>query len=365
MKNPLTLENTLHAAGIGVTALAAHTAVGYLQTYAPDYPTALGFSLAISAAVFGGWTVALHNLRAEWKMAIAAIIMAAVSGYTVYEAGMIPLKQAAIDAAAETDKPRLAEHTRQMDQYKASRANYQQQLEDLRNQNMSSSTERAAIKDGKGAAWKRNKLQEGIDLRNSEIQTLIGKQNDLTAPGEFEPTQPQAIPAEQRYPILARAFAFELIAIMFMVFAAKARKATIHRRATEAADLDASTERANRAIRTLQTLFAHADQCANESFARANECANAAEISPTPEMTSEEAFYLLKSKLIDPEEGGNITTETLMKKGNFGRRKAKRILEESASKGILSTTPAGRGFTYRYPKPATTNVIQYPINRSA
>ncbi|MEB4592821.1 methyl-accepting chemotaxis protein [Candidatus Thiothrix sp. Deng01] len=178
--------------------------------------------------------------------------MTAISGYTVYQAGIMPLEAAAIAAATEADKPRLTEHQRNVEKYNDNNRNLGAQISDLRAQNKTASADKDNIT-GKGADWKRNQIQNSIDARNQQIQTLLDKQANLTAPGEFTSTQPKAIPAEQSLPILARAFAFELIMIMFMLFARFAKDAHEQQQTEIVADIIRLTEQADASMALLSS----------------------------------------------------------------------------------------------------------------
>lgn len=343
-----TAENALHLTGVAITGLAAHTAVTYLQTYSPDYTTALGFSAAISASVFLGWTYTLKS-RSLWRgipLAIASLLMTAVSGYTVYQAGVLPLQHAAIESAAQADKPRKAQHDSDTARYNAAFANLQKSIDDLRQQNQQASEDKAAVT-GKSADWKKRQLQTAIDQRNSEITTFIQKQAALTHSGEFEPTAPAAMPHEQTRPILARAFALELIAIMFMFFASFAREDKNHRKSNEAAQLEPLVKQAEQLTAQLGNLFRHAEKCRNDvgmDVGIASECTQ-------EEKSPEHLLFLLKNHLIKPNINGNFTTAFIMEKAAIGERKATQLADEWCAQGILERIKSGRGYTYRYPEP--------------
>ena len=264
MKHLLTAENALHTIGIGVTSLAAHTAVSYLQTYSPDYYTALGFSAAISASVFGGWTFTFKSktLKRAIPLAIASAIVTAISGYTVYQAGLLPLQQAAISAAIEADKPSKATFDTDNARYTATYANLQTSIDDLRKQNATAAADKAST-DGKGADWKKHQIQTAIDARTDQINALMEKQTALTKPTEFKPSEPKAIQSAQSAPILARAFAFELIAIMFMTFARFARQDREDQQTAAATDIAKLTEQANASIALLSNAIANLQQTAD------------------------------------------------------------------------------------------------------
>ena len=354
MKHLLTTETALHAAGIGVTALAAHSAVTYLQTYAPDEYTALGYSLCISLAVFLGWAYTLKTRGWLLLPLISfSLIITAVSGYTVYQSGLMPLQQAAITEAANKDQPRQAEHQRQVDRYNQLSANLKAQIDDLRAQNTAIAADKQST-EGKGANWRKDQLQKKLDANNAKIADLSTQQAALSPPGEFSTSAPSELPADQKLPILARAFAFELIAVMFMVFAALSRKERDQQETRQASCLTSLMQQAETSIRQLETLFRHAEKCRNDvgiDVGITSECS-------IEEKTPEHLYFLLKNRLIQPNKNGNFPTDWIMEKANVGERKAKQLADDWCNERIIERIKSGRGYTYRYPETTTSNVIQ-------
>jgi len=388
----ITQETGFHLAGLATTGFAAHAAVTYLQTVTPDLATAYGFSAAISAAVYYGWKFTLNSKSAKRgiPLLLASVIMTAVSGYTVYQASVLPLQNAAIAAAAATDAPRLEEYNTAKAKQQQAVDNLQTSINDLRQQNNADQSAITKIT-GKSADWKKQQLRNSIETRNTQLTELQSKIANLT-PQEWKATPPTPLDATQTAPLLARAFAFELIMIMFMLFARFAKDDKARATRKEALELVAITSTTNRMIdalktqlahtekasrelaqsmerrataakesatqhltaeiqhmekrakeasenlqkdinettRTLERLLAHADkranECANTPFARANEGAN----SPHDGLSPEQVINLLKNRLLEPSEKGNFTPEIIMEKAGVGMRKAKSILKELA-----------------------------------
>lgn len=276
LKKLITVENAFHLAGIAATAFSAKAATAYLQTLSNGDPvTAYGFAGVIGVTVFACWTFAFllkpkqrdkeDGFRPLVITAVlsAAMLSTAVSGYTVYQSSMIPLQQAAVEAAKAQDAPLQAKFNADQAAYNAQFTNLQTSITDLRNQKTQVEAERTAIAaDDKSRNWKQAQAQKKLDELQASIDTKIAAQAKLTAP-VFVATKPESISEEQHRANLARAFFYELSGVLMMFFAYLSRR--LRRTADQAAanpllaaiaELDAARARANQ---TLDELYGGMD----------------------------------------------------------------------------------------------------------
>ena len=271
LKKLVSVENAFHLAGIAATAFSAKAATVYLQTLSNNDPvTTFGFAGIIGVTVFSCWTFAfLLKPKQRDKedgfhpLVITAVLSAAmlstmVSGYTVYQSSMIPLQNAAVEAAKAQDAPLQAKFDADKAAYDAQFANLQTSITDLRNQKTQIEAERAAIaSDDKARTWKQSQAQKKLDELQSSIDDKTAAQAKLTPP-VFVASQPKPISEEQHNANLARAFFYELSGVLMMFFAYLSRR--LRRTAQQAAanplieaiaELDAARARANQALAEL------------------------------------------------------------------------------------------------------------------
>lgn len=119
--------------------------------------------------------------------------------------------------------------------------------------------------------------------------------------------------------------------------------------------LQSVTQTANATLANASNLFAPANRTTN---APTNTPANAAK----QKMTIEQVVTLLSQSLINPNADDLITTESIMESTGLGRTLAEKALTEAHNQGILERLPRGRGFSHRYAKHDTSNVL--PLRRA-
>jgi hypothetical protein len=238
-KNPVTA--ILHIAGFGTSVASVYGSYQYALTEFASVPMAIMFAVGLLVAIFVGWEIALNS--ADNKRRLGAVIIAAVaagfSGQTVLDNIMLVERtalQAAADAAAVTAKQDNATATAAADKAKGKAddaintqiAALRSSNDGLTKQNDTDTATIAKLERSKqdDAKPRADALRADIAERNKTITANLADITKLTGRLIVPETKPEQTPVTAAPVVVnikpmtvVRAYLFEVLTIVFLVFA--------------------------------------------------------------------------------------------------------------------------------------------------